>query len=107
MVQERFQGDIRTNEICPWCGKGAVLNRCYNMRFGPVVRFATCDNPDCNVEWFAEETNRYWNIIDNLAKNGLLTINDELKERRESIRTGDGKRFNGLKPDSLSEEIRR
>lgn len=71
--------------ICPWCGVGKVSNREYMLKNGnpgEIVRFARCDNNKCNVEWLASETATYWRVIDGLVERGIITLSEELKERR-------------------------
>jgi hypothetical protein len=44
---------------CPYCEKGEVHVRTYIPEYHEdSVDFAVCDNPECNVEWFAWETEK-------------------------------------------------
>ena len=61
MVKKRFldYSSHSTDVLCPYCEVGHVYEREYVMVYnhpGKVIRFAVCDNENCNVEWFASDT---------------------------------------------------
>lgn len=61
MVEKRYliHYSEPTDVLCPYCGKDRMCVRDHTLIYnnpGKVIRFAVCDNEECNVEWFAHNT---------------------------------------------------